>query len=217
MSIGKTKYPQAISVIFMDKRSAQGSYVHSPQAFYHMFTADCHVLYGGIRYPVDGLRCNFTNPDQNCLEAYSAFLRHCSQKSRSNNPTFSPDIAYQSWIRWLPMFCFRGSHWLALIRVDGRYTYVDSLGEPFERYLPAAARVVFSGYNTRVDALKRPIQSLDSATCGLYCLFFAFHLISRRLPLKSILFDVNFYARSVCDNDSFITEWYRVHCLDEQQ
>ena len=49
MSIGKTKYPQAISVIFMDKRSAQGSYVHSPQAFYHMFTTDCHVLYGGIR------------------------------------------------------------------------------------------------------------------------------------------------------------------------
>ena len=106
-----------------------------------------------------------------------------------------------------------------MIRVDSRYTFVDSLGEPFERYLPIATRAVFSGYNTRVDTLKRPIQSLDSTACGLYCLFFAFHLISRRLPLKSILTDVNFYTQSVYDNDSFITEWYRVHCLndDEQQ
>ena len=104
---------------------------------------------------------------------------------------------------------------MTLIRVDSRYTFVDSLGEPFERYLPAATRALFSGYNTRVDALKRPIQSLDSATCGLYCLFFAFHLISRRLPLKTILTDVNFYARNVYDNDSFVTEWYRGRCLND--
>lgn len=49
INVGKTKYPQAISVIFMDRRSIQGSYKHSPQVFYNLSTTDCHVLYGGIR------------------------------------------------------------------------------------------------------------------------------------------------------------------------
>uniref|UniRef100_A0A914WV71 Uncharacterized protein n=1 Tax=Plectus sambesii TaxID=2011161 RepID=A0A914WV71_9BILA len=174
--------------------------------FNHLSTTDCHVLYGGIRYPADGLKCNFTNPDQNCLEAYSAFLRHCSQKSRSNNPTFSPDITYQSWINCLPMFCFRINP-----NLHNQPCEANNLVDDLQIHFNFDADTTGDHY-----VLKRPIQSLDSTACGLYCLFFAFHLISRRLPFKTILTDVNFYARNVCDNDSFVTEWYRVRCLDDQ-
>lgn len=75
-----------------------------------------------------------------------------------------------------------GSHWtLMCMPMDGKVIFADPLGLELEIYQTIFRRCL-TMYNAVINYCKHPIQPDSSNACGLYCIFYAHTIFSRRYP-----------------------------------
>ena len=99
----------------------------------------------------------------------------------------------------------KGEHWLAIVRKNGKNYFLDSFGrslddEMFSEEFRKTMRSYVGGgmiYNSKW------LQSLDSNTCGEYCVY----LISKiqRKRLKSVL---RIFGDDFKSNDNYVYNYY---------
>lgn len=81
----------------------------------------------------------------------------------------------------------KGSHWIALVRLDGtNYQIFDSLGCDFD-YLEKYLKFKNAKYTYNTQAF----QSENTNTCGLYCLYWLVHrMMSISLSFNELLSEI---------------------------
>ena len=72
-----------------------------------------------------------------------------------------------------------GGHWILLANRDGKLFYGDSLGQPIEMYTHISPQVKIIH-----DLVTHKLQIMPSL-CGLYCIYFAWRVYNRLLPILS--------------------------------
>ena len=99
----------------------------------------------------------------------------------------------------------KGEHWLAIVRKNGKNYFLNSFGrsldnEMFSEEFRKTVRAYVGGgmiYNSKW------LQSLDSNTCGEYCVYFISKLERKRLKSVLRIFGDDFKA-----NDNYVYNYY---------
>jgi len=89
-----------------------------------------------------------------------------------------------------------GTHWLLFCcKRNGQIIFADPLGLKMEVYSYIYRRSISLLYDNVTELLhaSRPLQPIDSNACGLYCLYLAHEIFSRRYPKINYIEEVELH------------------------
>ena len=75
-----------------------------------------------------------------------------------------------------------GIHWLLFAHTGGQIFFADPLGRSLQNYPYVYKKTRRSIHEGNQIEMNKPIQSVNSVLCGLYCIYVAYNIISSKFP-----------------------------------
>jgi hypothetical protein len=110
----------------------------------------------------------------------------------------------QAWVFNLDKKTGPGTHWVCASDIDHLYVYYcDSFGEPAPNHITQMMKAT----GKRIIENEKQLQSMDSSSCGEFCIMMIKELLKRRKPyeiIKGFTNDVNI-------NEKILERYFRHH------
>ena len=98
-----------------------------------------------------------------------------------------------------------GEHWLAIVRKNGKNYFLDSFGRSLESELFSEEfrKTLRSYVGGRMIYSSKWLQSLDSNTCGEYCVYFI-----SKIQRNSLISILRRFGEDLKSNDNYVYSYY---------